>query len=672
MSTPRIEDVFTEALTWPPEDRGHRLDEACAGNAKLRAEIESLLEAHSRAGPFMAEPSVEPAPTELPGEGPGTTVGRYRLLQLIGEGGFGAVFMAEQREPVKRTVALKIIKLGMDTKQVIARFEAERQALAMMDHPSIARVLDAGATSGGRPYFVMELVRGEPITRFCDRTNLSISQRLELFGQVCQAVQHAHQKGIIHRDLKPSNVLVSEIDGHPTPKIIDFGIAKATGGHAQLTDKTIVTDFRQFIGTPEYMSPEQAGMGAVDIDTRSDIYSLGVLLYELLTGGPPFDPQQLRTAAWEEMRRVIREDDPERPSTRLNTQQDSRAEVAARRGAELARLIGLVRGDLDWIVMKSLEKDRARRYETANALATDIARHLSGEPVVAAPPSRMYRLRKFASRNRGPVAAGLTIALVLVLGTIGTSVGLMRALSAETVAELRADELADVVAFLDSQLADLDTVRLYSFSIEGKERSLTNLREVAEERERVLGPESPHTLFSMMMLGERLARQGNLLEAEQYLRRALDAARGVLADDDPLMIRILATNGSILLTLGRLDEAEAFGAEAVRSARILFSDQGHPDKFGSWGAFMRYGRTLTAMERFEQAEAVLLEAHAIRTLVLGTDIRHPGSPVLYLAQLYEAWHKAEPGQGYDAEAAQWRARYRGTATPTEPPAANDG
>ena len=671
MTTSRIEDVFAEALAWPPEDRSHRLDEACGGDARLRAEVESLLEAHAQAGPFMAEPSVEPAESESLGEGAGTTVGRYRLLQLIGEGGFGAVFMAEQREPVKRTVALKIIKLGMDTKQVIARFEAERQALAMMDHPSIAKVLDAGATEAGRPYFVMELVRGDPITQFCDRQNLSIPQRLELFAQVCQAVQHAHQKGIIHRDLKPSNILVGEIDGRPTPKIIDFGIAKATGGHTELTDKTLFTDFRQFIGTPEYMSPEQAGMGAVDIDTQSDIYSLGVLLYELLTGGPPFDPKQLRSAAWDEMRRIIREDDPEHPSTRLSTRQDT-PEVAAHRSAEPARLIGQVRGDLDWIVMKCLEKDRARRYETANALAMDLGRHLVGEPVVAAPPSRIYRMRKFTSRNRGPVSAGLAIAIVLVLGTIGTSLGLIRALSAETEAKQRADELAEVVAFLDSQLTELDTVLFASHSIEGKQRSLTNLREVAQERERVLGPDSPHTLISMIMVGERLSKQGNLLEAEQYLRRALDAARSVLTDDDPLMIRILATNGSILLKLGRLEEAEALGAEAVRSARIRYSDQGHPDKFGSWGVFMRYGRTLTKMERFEQGETVLLEAHTIRTLVLGTDIRRPGSPALYLAQLYEAWHKAEPGKGYDSKAAQWRALYRGKKTAIEPPVNSDG
>jgi len=366
-------------------------------------------------------------------EVPGTRIGPYRLLQQIGEGGFGAVFLAEQIEPMVRRVALKVIKLGMDTRQVIARFESERQALAMMEHPNIARVLDAGATEAGRPYFVMELVRGEPITTFCDKNKLSTTERLDLFQQVCHAVQHAHQKGIIHRDIKPSNVLVTLHDEVPVPKIIDFGIAKAT--IARLTEKTLFTQHRALIGTPEYMSPEQAGSSGVDIDTRSDIYSLGVLLYELLTGTTPFSAHELREGAFDEIQRIIREVDPLKPSTRLSTMTSTIASVAAHRQTEPARLAKLVRGDLDCIVMKCIEKDRTRRYETANGLALDVMRHLHGEPVLAAPPSPAYRARKFIRRHRTGVAAGVAIASLLVLGMAGTTSGLAWAVREQGRAE---------------------------------------------------------------------------------------------------------------------------------------------------------------------------------------------------------------------------------------------
>ncbi len=361
-------------------------------------------------------------------------IGPYKLLQQIGEGGMGVVYMAEQHEPVRRKVALKIIKPGMDTRQVIARFEAERQALSLMDHPNIARVLDAGTTDVGRPYFVMELVKGQPITEYCDEHHLSPRQRLEMLLPVCQAIQHAHQKGIIHRDIKPSNVLVAEYDQQAVPKVIDFGVAKATS--QPLTERTMFTDFGQVVGTLEYMSPEQAKVNQLDIDTRSDIYSLGVLLYELLTGTTPFDKQRLRSAAWDEMLRIIREEEPPKPSTRLSTI-DTLPSVAANRQTEPGKLSGILRGELDWIVMKALDKDRNRRYETANGLAMDLLRYLHDEPVVACPPSTTYRFRKFARRNRAVLLTGAMLAGTLLLGT---TISIWQAIRA-TTAEREASQL---------------------------------------------------------------------------------------------------------------------------------------------------------------------------------------------------------------------------------------
>jgi len=350
-------------------------------------------------------------------EGPGSVIGRYKLLERIGEGGFGVVYMAEQKEPVKRRVALKIIKLGMDTKEVIGRFEAERQALALMDHPNIAKVLDGGATASGRPYFVMELVRGVPITQYCDQNNLPPVERLKLFTQVCHAIQHAHQKGIIHRDIKPSNVLVTLQDGVPVPRVIDFGLAKAT--QLELTQKTVFTRFHQFLGTPGYMSPEQAELGSLDIDTRSDIYSLGVLLYELLAGRTPFDIEDLVKAGLDEMRRRIREEEPVRPSMRLSTMAEAeRMRVAKHRRSEAPKLVRLLRGDLDWIVMKCLEKNRARRYDTANGLALDLQHYLGSEPVVARPPSVAYRFRKLLHRHKLAFGTAALVALALVAGAV--------------------------------------------------------------------------------------------------------------------------------------------------------------------------------------------------------------------------------------------------------------
>ncbi len=430
----RVQEIFSEALHMAEGERGAFLDKACEDDEKLREQVRGLLSALDQAGDagFFDDPTSdvrdEATIAAIATEQPGATIDRYKLLELIGEGGFGAVYMADQKEPVRRRVALKIIKLGMDTKQVIARFEAERQALAMMDHPNIAKVLDAGATSAGRPYFVMELVKGVPITEYCDAENLSTKARLDLFIGVCNAVQHAHQKGIIHRDLKPNNVLITMHDDRPVPKVIDFGIAKAT--NRELTDKTLFTEFRQFVGTPEYMSPEQAQMSGLDIDTRSDIYALGVLLYELLTGTTPFDARELRAAGLNELQRIIREEEPPKPSTRLSTLGDDITSVAKHRRDDPAHLARSLQGDLDWIVMKALEKNRTRRYETANGFAADIRRHLDNEPVIASPPSATYRFKKLVQRNKGVFAATGIVAAALILGLAVATTGLVSAVRA--------------------------------------------------------------------------------------------------------------------------------------------------------------------------------------------------------------------------------------------------
>jgi tetratricopeptide (TPR) repeat protein len=398
-----------------PAERAAFLDRACAGNQALRAEVEALLQAHDKPQRLLDAPVVGAPTTDEPSsERPGTVIGPYKLVQELGEGGMGTVYMAQRAEPVKRLVALKVIKAGMDSRQVIARFEAERQALALMDHPNIARVFDAGTTDTGRPYFVMELVKGVPLTKYCDEHRLTPKQRLELFIPVCQAIQHAHQKGVIHRDIKPSNVLVALYDGKPVPKVIDFGVAKATG--QPLTERTLITGFGAVVGTLEYMSPEQAELNQLDIDTRSDIYSLGVLLYELLTGSTPLDKKRLKEAAMLEVLRIIREEEPPKPSTRLNTT-DELPSVAANRGLDPKKLSGLLRGELDWVVMKCLEKDRTRRYETANGLAQDIQRYLVDEPVQACPPSAWYRFRKFVRRNRTALTvAGLILCVIALVG----------------------------------------------------------------------------------------------------------------------------------------------------------------------------------------------------------------------------------------------------------------
>jgi tetratricopeptide (TPR) repeat protein/serine/threonine protein kinase len=440
--------IFKAAVKLPPERRAAYLDQACGSDEELRRDVDSLLRAHDEAGSFLHDLAAGTPATMDQGpltEGPGTVIGSYKLLEQIGEGGFGVVFMAEQQRPIRRKVALKVIKPGMDTKQVVARFEAERQALALMDHPNIAHVFEGGETPGGRPFFVMELVKGVPITDFCDRQQRTVRERLGLFLDVCRAVQHAHQKGVIHRDIKPSNVLVTLHDDKAVVKVIDFGVAKATG--QQLTEKTLYTGFAQLVGTPLYMSPEQAELSGLDVDTRSDIYSLGVLLYELLTGTTPFDSTRLKEVGYDEMRRIIREEEPPRPSTRLSTLGQAFTTISARRKTDPKRLSQLLRGELDWVVMKALEKDRNRRYESAGAFAADVERYLRDEPVSAGPPSTLYRLRRFVRRNRRALAvtASLFVAVIVVAAVVGWAAGDRVARRAATAVQVR-DSLNSAVA----------------------------------------------------------------------------------------------------------------------------------------------------------------------------------------------------------------------------------
>ncbi len=514
-------EIFIAALHQPDAAaRAAFLEEACP-DPRLRHRVDTLVRDYEQLGDFLERPAPGPSASprdlardpfltpafEAPVEGPGTIIGPYKLREQIGEGGMGVVYVAEQTQPVRRKVALKIIKPGMDTKQVIARFEAERQALAMMDHPNIARVHDAGATESGRPYFVMELVRGIPITEYCDREQLPIPERLELFILVCRAVQHAHQKGIIHRDLKPSNILVTVIDGAAVPKIIDFGVAKATG--ASLTERTIYTAFHQFVGTPLYMSPEQADLAGMDVDTRSDISSLGVLLYELLTGTTPFDQETFRQAAFDELRRIIREQEPPRPSTRLSSLGAARATVSANRKVDVRQLDRAVRGELDWIVMKALEKDRRRRYETANDFAADVMRYLTDQPVEACPPSAWYRFRKFASRNRRGLAA---MALLMVSGLI--IVFVLGAVYLQNISRVR-----QVTQDVRQALAGART------AIEAGDLTLAGQR-VAEAQGH-LGPEREH-LLDVAADTDRIrheieARQADAARFSQFLKGASDA-----------------------------------------------------------------------------------------------------------------------------------------------------
>jgi serine/threonine protein kinase/tetratricopeptide (TPR) repeat protein len=591
-STP-VESIFFAALQKPtPAERAAYLDEACGGDLELRRRVEWLLAAHPRAESFLADLAAgaagDPgtAPLAAPaGEQPGDRLGPYKLLQKLGEGGMGEVWVAEQTEPVQRRVAVKVIRPGRDSARLLARFEQERQALALMDHPNIAKVFDAGVTNG-TPYFVMELIQGVPITRYCDEAKLSPRQRLELFVPVCQAVQHAHQKGVIHRDLKPSNILVALYDGRPVPKVIDFGVAKATG--PRLSEESIYTEVGSLIGTLEYMSPEQAELNNLDIDTRTDVYALGVVLYELLTGSVPFSRKQLQSAAFAEMLRIIKEEEPPRPSTRLSGS-DELPGIAAVRQTEPRKLPALVRGELDWIVMKCLEKDRGRRYETANGLALDVQRYLADEPVVAGPPSRAYRLRKFVRRHRVGVTAASAILLSLVGGIAGTTWGLMKAERARRHAE---------------QAAAAETT-----AKQAAEASATEARKVLEfVEQKVFAAARPQ------------GRDGGL-GRDVSLRAAIEAALpyvdGSFTDQPLVAARLHTTLGISSSYLGDAKTA----AEQHRRARAIYTKHRGPDHPETLASLNNLANSYHSLGLLADALRLREETLARRKARLGPD--HP-------------------------------------------------
>jgi eukaryotic-like serine/threonine-protein kinase len=696
-------EIFTDALALSRAERTAYLDRACGNNGELRQKIEALLKGHDQVGDFLENShqttALHARARVVTGEKPGDRIGHYKLLQQIGEGGCGVVFMAEQEEPVRRRVALKIIKPGMDTKSVIARFEAERQTLALMDHPNIAKIFDAGATESGRPYFVMELVRGIKITEYCDKHSLTTRERLKLFAQVCQAVQHAHQKGVIHRDIKPSNILVTESEqGDALPVVIDFGIAKATTNQ-QLTDKTLFTAFEMLIGTPAYMSPEQAALTSVDVDTRTDIYSLGVLLYELLVGSTPFDTGDLLKAGLDEIRRVIREQEPVRPSTRLSKLTDADlTSVARRRHSEPPALIRAVHGDLDWIVMKALEKDRTRRYPTANGLALDIQRFLADETVSARPPSKLYKLQKAVLRNKLLFTGLGIIAGLLVVSLIVVSAALTKERGSRREAEAASVKSQQVTKFLEDMLNGVgpsvargrDTVMLREILDETAERvgkEMTNQPEVEAElcniiaslygeirntpkgeemarralairRER-FGADSLEVAESLNLLGMLQMVQRKVPEAERAHSEALAIRRRRLGDENADTATSLDALAEVYRDQRRLSEAEAMAREGLRIRKQLFGNQhvNVADSLRNLCMIQGYG------DQWAEAEKTARDVLEIRRKLLGDDDLGVASALEDRAWTLNALEKFEEAQKLHTEALMIRQKLLGDAHP---------
>jgi tetratricopeptide (TPR) repeat protein len=624
----RVEKVFAEVIAKTnPADRADALNRLCGEEIELRQRVEALLAAHEAAGSFLPLPieaaaSESPGPTKPVGEpaaGAGDFIaGRYHLLTRIGEGGMGEVWVAKQTEPVNRKVALKLIKPGMDSKTVLARFEQERHALALMDHPSIARVFDGGMTADGRPFFVMELVNGLPLTKFCDEAKLNPRQRLDLFVPVCQAVQHAHQKGIVHRDLKPSNVLVTLYDSTPVPKVIDFGLAKAIGG--KLTNESLSTQFGSVLGTLEYMAPEQAGFSALDVDTRADIYALGVILYELLTGLRPFDSQRMRQAAMDEVFRILREEEPPRPSTRLSTN-ESLPSLAAVRQTEPKRLTAMMRGELDWVVMKCLEKDRNRRYETASSLARDVQRYLTDEAVEARPPSPGYRLRKLLHKHRAGVLTAATLLALLVSGVVGSTWQAVRATRAETAALAAWDGEAAQRQEAERQKREVEQQRDRAVKAEVEAREQERKAAAAEAAAR---READKARTINQFLIEDLLTQAeperNAPADHVTLLEVVDRAAGKVGErfrGQPLLEAPLqATLGDVYHGLGEFAKAERHWSAALALRRELGAED-----WETYRAMAQLGHMLTHRDLLEEGTRLLQDGATGLTRVLGAD--HP-------------------------------------------------
>ncbi|MEA3224441.1 MAG: serine/threonine-protein kinase, partial [Planctomycetota bacterium] len=614
-----IKVILAEAIEKPTaKERSAYLDRACRDAEDLRREVESLLRLEDRMGDFLETPIFDNGLTldDSPiSEGPGTVIGCYKLLEKIGEGGMAVVYMAEQEEPIRRKVALKIIKLGMDTKSVIARFEAERQALAMMDHPNIARVLDAGATETGRPYFVMELVTGVSITEYCDKNSLSTKERLVLFIQVCNAVQHAHQKGIIHRDIKPTNVMVTQHEGTPVPKVIDFGIAKAT--KQRLTEKTLFTRYAHIIGTPAYMSPEQADLSDLDVDTRSDIYSLGVLLYELLTGTTPFSEQELRKAGYIEMQRVIREQEPPKPSTKLSILGETLTDVAKYRASTPDLLTKAIRGDLDWIVMKSLEKSRTQRYTTVSELTSDVHRHLNSEPVLASPPSKLYQMKKFVRRHR----ASVTLVAAISVGFVVSTAMFLRADRAGYEAK-RQTELADRACAEAQTMTDfLTNDLLASVYPENAKSQEVTVRYLLDRAVKSIDQRLKHSPLSEAKVRETIGlayqKMGDYKAAEPHLDRALEIRSQQLGDEDTTTLASLSDLGKLYTIQGQYEKAETV-LESALSTRIRVLGEEHPDTLQSMNSLAEFHLYRTD---FKKAHPLLIKVRQVGSGVLGEE--HP-------------------------------------------------